>query len=165
MTEQRLSGCNTFLRKMCHLLTTHKSSLSSTNFPATIWPMSFAGIGENPCPTTKDWCKIVAKMEGKTLFIARLAWDATGEAVIVQEGTSNGFSGAKKSWECEAVWLVVILRLLHCKLLLLWRKQQFFFSSHFQVRNWKKSKGIGLKHVYVQASSFDRLFFAEHFDT
>ena len=25
MTERRLSGCNTFLRKICHLLTTHRS--------------------------------------------------------------------------------------------------------------------------------------------
>ena len=69
------------------------------NFPATIWPISFAGIGENPCPTAKDWSRIGAKMEGKTLFIARPAWDATGEAVIAQDDTSDEFGGEKKSWE------------------------------------------------------------------
>ena len=29
----------------------------------------------------------------------------------------------------------------------------------------KITKKIGLKHVYLQASSLDRLFCAEHFDT
>ena len=70
-------------------------SLSSTNFPATIWPTSFAGIGENSSPTMKGWCRIGAETEGKALFIARPAWDATGEAMIAQDVTSNGFGVAK----------------------------------------------------------------------
>ena len=70
-------------------------SLSSTNFPATIWPTSFAGIGENSSPTMKGWCRIGAETEGKALFIARPAWDATGEAVIAQDDTSDGFGVSK----------------------------------------------------------------------
>ena len=34
-----------------------------------------------------------AKMEGKSLFIVRPAWDATGEVVIGQDDTSHGFGG------------------------------------------------------------------------
>ena len=70
------------------------SSLSCANFPATIWPTSFAGIDVNPEKTTKGWCRIGAEMGVKTLFIARLAWDATGEAVIAQDDMSNGFGSA-----------------------------------------------------------------------
>ena len=70
------------------------SSLSCTNFPATIWPTSFAGIYVNPEKTTKGWCRIGAEMGVKTLFIARPAWDATGEAVIAQDDMSNGFGSA-----------------------------------------------------------------------
>ena len=76
------------------LSTMFNSSLSSTNFPATIWSTSFAGISENPGPTTQGWCRIGAEMERKTLFIARPAWDTTGKAVIAQEDMSNGFGGA-----------------------------------------------------------------------
>ena len=71
------------------------SSLSSTNFPDTIWPTSFAGIGENPGPTTKGWCRIDAEMESKTLHIERPAWDATGKAVIAQDDRSDRFGGRK----------------------------------------------------------------------
>ena len=67
------------------------SSLSSTNFPATIWPTSFAGIDVNPEKTTKGWCRIGAEMEVKTLFIAS---DATGEAMIAQDEMSDGFGSA-----------------------------------------------------------------------
>ena len=70
------------------------SSLSCTNFPATIWPTSFAGIDVNPEKNTKGWCRIGAEMEVKTLFIARPAWDATGEAVIAWGDISDGFGSA-----------------------------------------------------------------------
>ena len=49
------------------------SSLSSTNFPATICPTSFVGIDVKSEKTKKGWCRIGAEMEVKTLFIARPA--------------------------------------------------------------------------------------------
>lgn len=42
----------------------------------------------------RSWCRTGAKMEGKSLFKARPAWDATGEVVIGQDDTSHGFGGA-----------------------------------------------------------------------
>ena len=71
------------------------NSLSSTNFPATIWPTSFAGINVNPeKKNTKGWCRIGAEVELRTLFIARQAWDATCETVIAQDDMSDGFGSA-----------------------------------------------------------------------
>ena len=88
------------------------SSLGSTNFPETIWPTSFAGIGENSGQTTKGWCRTGAGLEGRILFIARPAWDATAEAVIAWKLYERWIRGRKRTNKCtkcpKLKWTIIL---------------------------------------------------------